>query len=42
MIRARSQWLLPLSVFIALVLGLLPLPALLQPLRPYWLALVAA
>jgi rod shape-determining protein MreD len=41
MIR-RSQWLLPISVFIALLLGLLPLPALLQPVRPYWLALVVA
>ena len=26
----------------ALLLGLLPLPAMLQPLRPYWLALVVA
>jgi rod shape-determining protein MreD len=41
MIR-RSPWLLPISVFIALLLGLLPLPALLQPVRPYWLALVVA
>ena len=24
------------------VLGLVPLPALLQPVRPYWLALVLA
>ena len=40
--RTRNAWLLPLSVFIALVLGLLPLPALLQPFRPYWLALVLA
>ncbi len=39
---SRSQWLLPISVFIALLLGLLPLPALLQPVRPYWLALVVA
>ncbi|MEO6137139.1 MAG: rod shape-determining protein MreD [Luteimonas sp.] len=38
----RSQWLLPISVFIALLLGLLPLPAVLQPVRPYWLALVVA
>ena len=38
----RSQWLLPFSVFVALLLGLLPLPALLQPVRPYWLALVVA
>ncbi len=41
MIR-RSPWLLPISMFIALLLGLLPLPALLQPVRPYWLALVVA
>jgi rod shape-determining protein MreD len=34
--------LLPLSVFVALLLGLLPLPAMLLPLRPYWLALVVA
>ena len=42
MSRARNPWLLPLSVFVALLLGLLPLPDLLQPLRPYWLALVVA
>ena len=42
MSRARIQWLLPLSVFVALLFGLLPLPPLLQPLRPYWLALVVA
>jgi len=42
MIRPERRWLLPVSVLIALLLGLLPLPALLQPLRPYWLALVAA
>lgn len=42
MSRARSQWPLPLSVLAALMLGLLPLTPLLQPLRPYWLALVVA
>jgi rod shape-determining protein MreD len=42
MSRARNPWLLPLSVFAALLLGLLPLPVALQPLRPYWLALVVA
>ena len=42
MIRARNSWLLPLSVFVSLLLGLLPLPELLLPLRPYWLALVVA
>jgi rod shape-determining protein MreD len=41
-IRARNPWLLPLSVFVALLLGLLPLPAWLLPFRPYWLALVVA
>lgn len=38
--RQGNSWLLPVSVFIALLLGLLPLPAWLLPLRPYWLALV--
>lgn len=42
MTRARNSWVLPISVFVALLLGLLPLPGLLQPLRPYWLALVVA
>ncbi|MDQ3494932.1 MAG: rod shape-determining protein MreD [Pseudomonadota bacterium] len=42
MIRARNHWLLPVSFLLALLLGLLPLPAVLQPLRPYWLALVLA
>ncbi|MHC9086380.1 rod shape-determining protein MreD [Luteimonas sp. RIT-PG2_3] len=42
MIRRSRNWVLPLSVFVALLLGLLPLPAMLQPLRPYWLALVVA
>ena len=39
--RGRA-WVLPLSVVLALLLGLLPMPGLLQPLRPYWLALVIA
>lgn len=39
MSRNRQQWVLPLSIFAALLLGLLPLPPWLQPLRPYWLAL---
>ena len=39
--RGRS-WVLPVSVVLALLLGLLPMPAMLQPLRPYWLALVVA
>lgn len=42
MIRPRNRWLLPVSVFLALLLGLLPMPEALQPLRPYWLALVVA
>lgn len=41
MTRGRA-WVLPVSVLLALLLGLLPLPGLLQPLRPYWLALVVA
>ena len=42
MSRRVPAWLLPASVLVAIVLGLLPLPELLQPLRPYWLALVVA
>ena len=42
MSRQRHGWVLPASVFGALLLGLLPLPEWLQPLRPYWLALVVA
>ena len=38
--RTQPQWLLPVSVLLALLLGLLPLPAWMLPLRPYWLALV--
>src|SRR5690606_25583478 len=33
-------WVLPASLAVALLLGLLPLHPLLQPLRPYWVALV--
>ena len=40
--RTHSHWLLPASLLLALLLGLLPLPPLLLPLRPYWLALVVA
>ena len=42
MTRQRKAWLLPASVVVALLLGLLPLPASLLPLRPYWRALVLA
>ena len=38
----ESAWILPVSLLLALLLGLVPLPSLLQPLRPYWLALVLA
>ncbi len=40
--RRGRLWLLPVSLLVALLLGLLPLPLVLQPLRPYWLALVVA
>jgi len=40
--RSRSPWVLPLSLLAALLLTLLPVPAPLQALRPYWLALVMA
>ena len=40
--QRRNRWLLPASIFVALLLGLLPLPPGLQPFRPYWLALVVA
>jgi rod shape-determining protein MreD len=42
MSRSNAYWALPVSLLAALVLGLLPLPVMLQPLRPYWLALVLA
>ena len=42
MSRTRNGWVLPVSLFLALLLGLVPLPETLQPLRPYWLALVLA
>ena len=42
MSRDRAAWVLPVSIVVALVLGLLPLPATVAPLRPYWLALVVA
>jgi len=40
MSRNRHPWLLPASLVVAVVLGLLPLPDWLQPFRPNWLALV--
>ena len=42
MSRTRNGWVLPVSLLLALLLGLVPLPELVQPLRPYWLALVLA
>ncbi|MCD9006080.1 rod shape-determining protein MreD [Luteimonas sp. XNQY3] len=42
MSRRRNPWVLPASLFVALLLGLLPLPTGLQPFRPFWLALVVA
>lgn len=38
--RAYPRWILYASLLVALLLGLLPLPEVLQPLRPFWLALV--
>ena len=42
MSRMRNGWVLPVSLVLALLLGLVPLPETLQPFRPYWLALVLA
>ena len=42
MSRARNSWVMPVSILVAILLGLVPLPEALQPLRPYWLALVLA
>lgn len=42
MSRKKHGWVLPVSLLLALLLGLVPLPATMQPLRPYWLALVLA
>lgn len=42
MSRTRNTWVLPVSLVLALLLGLVPLPDTLQALRPYWLALVLA
>ena len=42
MSRRRNGWLLPVSLLLALLLGLLPLPVPMQPFRPYWVAVVLA
>lgn len=40
--RAYSRSILYTSLLVALLLGLLPMPAAIAPLRPFWLALVLA
>ena len=42
MSRERAAWVLPVSIVVALVFGLLPLPAPILALRPYWLGLAVA
>ena len=42
MSRERAAWVLPVSLLVALVLALLPLPANLAPLRPYFLGMAVA
>ncbi|MGE8233268.1 MAG: rod shape-determining protein MreD [Stenotrophomonas sp.] len=43
MSRLRNKgWVMPVSFVLALLLALIPLPELLLPVRPYWLALVLA
>ena len=42
MTRVRPQWVLPVSILVALLVMLVPVPPAVQPLRPYWLALVLA
>ncbi|MBV2209002.1 MAG: rod shape-determining protein MreD [Thermomonas sp.] len=42
MSRQRNAWALPITLLIALLLGLVSLPGPLQALRPYWLGLVLA
>lgn len=42
MSRDRQPWIFPLSVLIAIMLSVMPLPVGLQPFRPAWLALVLA
>lgn len=38
-LRERS-WVVPVALGVALLLGVVPLPEMVQPLRPFWLALV--
>ena len=43
MSRLRGKgWVMPVSFLLALLLALIPLPEVLLPMRPYWLALVLA
>ena len=42
MSRERAAWVLPVSLIAALLLGLMPLPDAIAPLRPYWLGLAVA
>jgi rod shape-determining protein MreD len=42
MSRNRHLWVMPVSIVLALLLGLVPLAPWLQPYRPYWLAMVVA
>jgi rod shape-determining protein MreD len=42
MSRERAGWVLPVSIVVALLLGLFPLPAAIAGLRPYWIGLTVA
>jgi len=43
MSRLRGKgWVMPVSFLLALLLALIPLPEVVLPMRPYWLALVLA
>lgn len=42
MSRPRNRWAMPVSILLALLLAVVPLPEVVQPLRPFWLALVMA
>lgn len=42
MSRRQRPWLLPVSLLVGLLLGILPLPEAVQAVRPFWLALILA
>lgn len=42
MSRDRKPWIFPLSILVAVMLSVMPVPPELQPFRPAWLALVLA